>query len=111
MQTIDYTDAVETNGLVNPEEYHKTDRSTVVTLDDPRLAKINRLRLLTSPGFPMWDVSYCHGVLAGGTPVTVQLPWSQFSKRSLARDLIRMCKESGRYGKGLDIFHAVSTVR
>ena len=48
---------------------------------DPLLAKIVRLRLLSDPGFPSWDVSYCYGVLKDGTKVTVQLPFNQIPKR------------------------------
>lgn len=75
-----------------------------VWLGDPRLARIARLRLLSDPGFPFWDVSYCYGILKDGTRVRVTLPVGQFSKRNLKGDLIAMCKQVGVYGKGLGLF-------
>lgn len=74
-----------------------------VDLDDERLAKITRLRLVTDPGFPMYDVSYCYGVLKDGTNVRVRLPRHQFSKRNLTGALIEMCKEAKVYAKGLGL--------
>ena len=110
--TTEYAAKYETNGLTDAAAYHATDRKMQVTLDDPRLATITRLRLLTDPGFPYWDLSYCHGRLDNGTEVTVILPWYQFSKKNgLNRELIAMCSEAGVYGKGLDIFNAVSILR
>ena len=74
-----------------------------VGLADPRLARIARLRLLSDPGFPVWDVSYCYGELKDGTKVRVQLPWGQFGKRTLKRDLIKMATEAGVFAKGLGL--------
>ena len=70
---------------------------------DPTLVQINRLRLISDPGFPMWDLSYCYGTLANGDRVRVHLPQHQFSKRNLKRDLVEMCKSCGVYGKGIGI--------
>jgi hypothetical protein len=75
-----------------------------VALADPRLARIFRLRLVSDPGFPFWDLSYCFGRLKDGTVVRVQLPEYQFPKRELTASLLRMCREAGVYGKGLGIF-------
>jgi len=72
-----------------------------VDLTDSRLARITRLRLVSDPGFPMWDLSYCYGQLRDGTHVRVQLPWYQFSKRHLRRDLVRMAIEAGVHAKRL----------
>jgi hypothetical protein len=74
-----------------------------VNLDDKRLARITRLRLVTDPGFPMYDVSYCYGELKDGSPVRVRLPWHQFSRRNLKGDLIAMSKEARVYAKGLGL--------
>jgi hypothetical protein len=74
-----------------------------VDLTDRRLVRITRLRLVTDPGFPLWDLSYCYGQLNDGTNVRVTLPWHQFSRRYLKRDLVQMCKEAGVYGKKLGI--------
>lgn len=110
--TADYAAANETNGLVDHAAYHSTDRRLQVTLDDPRLARVTRLRLLTDPGFPVWELSYCHGALKDGTEVTVDLPWFSFSKRKgLTREIVTMCKEAGVYAKGIGILDAISTLR
>jgi len=79
--------------------------SETVDLTDSRLAKITRLRMVTDPGFPKLDVSYCYGELKDGTPVRVRLPWSQFSKRNLKGDLIEMARESKVYAKGLGLLN------
>ena len=79
------------------------DYANPVDLADRALVRITRLRLLTDPGCPVYDVSYCYGALADGTPVLVRLPEYQFPKRGVQRALVAMCKEAGRYGKGLGI--------
>ena len=98
---------VETNGM-NPEvaELRSAVHASGLTVDleDPRLVRITRLRLVTDRGFPVWDLSYCYGRLSDGTNVRVNLPQHQFSKRELNRDLLLMCKAAGRYGKALGIF-------
>lgn len=80
------------------------DIGETVDLADPRLARIARLRLLSDPGFPFWDVSYCYGVLKDGSRVRVRLTRHQFSKRALKAELIDMCREAGVFGKGLGLF-------
>lgn len=96
---------VETNSL--PDGYHEDVTAKLdgyVMLDDPELARIVRLRLVTDPGFPFFDLSYCHGQLKDGTYVRVELDRYQFSKRNLNRELIDMCKRAGVYGKALGLF-------
>jgi hypothetical protein len=85
--------------------------------DNPRLARITRLRLLSDPGFPMWDVSYCHGQLDDGTYVDVDLPFSQLAKTpgrwgtgALQKDIIRHARRDKVYAKGLGVFNAISTL-
>lgn len=102
--------AIETNGIEDHAAYFAVDRSETVGLNDPRLARITRLRLLTDAGFPYWDLSYCHGRLKDGTEVRVSLPEWQFRKSNLRGDLLAMCKRAGVYGKGLGIFDALSQV-
>jgi hypothetical protein len=99
--------AIETNGINDEvravrERVHAS--GVTVDLADKRLVRITRLRLVSDPGFPMWDLSYCYGRLADGTDVSVRLPEHQFPKRDLNAALIAMCKGAGRYGKGLGIF-------
>jgi hypothetical protein len=95
---------LESNPITDEIRTIRDEISETVEFNDPRLNRIVRLRLVSDPGFPVWDLSYCYGVLTNGDYVRVELPWYQFSKRNLQRDLITMCKESGVYGKGLGLF-------
>ena len=52
----------ETNPLWTSEVTHETIEEHV-RLGDPRLERIVRLRLLTEPGYPYFDISYVYGVL------------------------------------------------
>ena len=98
---------------INPQtEAHIAAREAIdhkqpVDLTDPRLARITRLRLVSDPGFPYWDVSYCYGELKDGTPVRVDLPEYQFSRGrarpTLKMHMVRMCQEHGLYAKGLGL--------
>lgn len=103
--------ARETSPLSESGMAH-TDYTGAETLDleDPRLVRITRLRLLSDPGFPFWDVSYCYGTTADGAPVRVSLPVRQFPKSGLTRALVQMAKDAGRYGKGMGLLDAVSTL-
>lgn len=96
--------AWESNGLTDPDSYFSEPRIDV-DLTDKELAKITRLRLISDPGFPVWDVSYCHGELKDGTKVRVQLPRHQFKKKWLKNDLVSMCKEAGVFAKGLGLLN------
>jgi hypothetical protein len=79
--------------------------------DDSRLARITRLRLLSDPGFPVWDVSYCYGETKDGHPCRVILPFDQLPKRNRARAIIEHAQRDGVYAKGLGIFDSISTLQ
>lgn len=79
------------------------DHKISVDLDDPRLGRITRLRLVTDSGFPFYDVSYCYGTLKDGTHVRVSLPVFQFPRKGLTGALIEMCREAHVYAKGLGL--------
>ena len=103
--------ANETNPL--PKHYHDevTHKITdTVDWNDKRLARIIRLRLLSDPGFPVWDVSYCHGVLKDGTLVDVELPFDQLPKRGMRAAIVQYAKADGVYAVGLGIWGAISTL-
>lgn len=102
--------AHETNGLSNGKEYHAVERDMLVAWTDPRLKKVTRLRMVSDPGFPMWDVTYCHGVLKDGTPVRVELPFSQIPKKGMMRFIIGHATRDKVYAKGLGVFEAISTL-
>jgi hypothetical protein len=87
--TTHYAD--ETNGLINGQAYHDShhvNHAGTIPWTDRRLKQITRLRLLTDPGYPSWDVSYCHGVLHDGRTCDVELPFSDLPKRGMWRAII-----------------------
>jgi hypothetical protein len=94
---------IETNPINDDIRAIREAIDHTVDLNDPQLVRVTRLRLVSDPGFPMWDLSYCYGELKGGVPVRVRLPWHQFSRRYLKRDLVLMCKEAHVYAKGLGL--------
>lgn len=102
-------DIGESAGLVNGVAYHKA-RSGAETVDwsTPGL-RVTRFRLLSDPGLPWWDVSYCHGRL-NGKDVDVELPFSQLPKRGWRAEVVRLAKKEGIYAKGLGILDNVSTL-
>lgn len=93
----------ESNGITGEVRAVREAIEETVNLTDRRLARITRLRLVTDPGFPAYDVSYCYGELKTGEPVRVRLPHGQFPKRNLTGALIEMCKDAGVYAKGLGL--------
>lgn len=101
--------ANETNGLIEPTAYHDTVTRRItrrVPWTEPGL-RVTRLRLLTDPGFPMWDVSYCHGQI-GEEPVEVELPFDQLPKRGLGRAIVEHAKRDGVHARELGVFDAIS---
>lgn len=112
--TVDRPAVGEVNGLVNGIAYHnerhnQNDGVDEVDWTEPGLV-ITRLRLLSDPGFPAWDVSYCHGML-DGRHVDVRLPFSQltkYGKGGVKAALYNEAKKTGKFIKGL--FNAISTL-
>ena len=103
----------ETNPLRDPSSYHKEEITESVEWTDPRLGRIVRLRLLSDPGFPLWDVSYCHGILKDGSKGSVELPFDQLRKGgrgSVSKQIIAYAKKDGVYAKGLGVLTAVSSL-
>lgn len=106
----------ETNNirdLFTPEEQRAQLKSVFdsppVDWTEPQLKTITRLRLLSEPGTPFWDVSYCWGVLKDGTAVRVNLPFDQLSKRqTITAQILYWAKKDHVFAKGLGIFEAIS---
>ena len=98
------------NKDMQDEFLHSGKCNETVSWDDPRLAKIERLRLLTDPGFPMYDVSYCWGRLKDGTPVRVSLPFFQLEKRYWKTEIVKWAKRDGVHAKRLGVFDAISSL-
>lgn len=114
VNTADRPEVGETNGLLDGISYHEERHSQedgIETVDwDVDGLEITRLRLLSDPGFPLWDVSYCHGVL-DGRHVDVRLPFSQlpkYGKGGYKAELYKEAKATGKFIKGL--FSSVSTL-
>ena len=92
-----------------PQGYHdavtREIRERVYWTDD-RLARIVRFRLLSDPGFPLWDVSYCHGQLKDGAYVEVELPFDQLPRRGWKRALVQWAKKEKVFAQRLGFFRA-----
>lgn len=94
--------AYEINGLEDPQSVIDSLTGTVYWTD-PQLDRVFRLRLLTDPGFPFYDVSYCYGTLKDGRNVRVSLPFHQLRKKAWKADIIEHAKREGVYAKRLGL--------
>lgn len=105
----------ERAGLVDGLAYHRErheQEGGVATVDwaTPGL-RITRLRLLSDPGYPAWDVSYCHGIL-DGRHVDVALPFSELRKyrASISRQIVEHAIRAGISARRTGILGAISTL-
>ncbi|MGE0698017.1 MAG: hypothetical protein AB7O57_02880 [Hyphomicrobiaceae bacterium] len=108
----DRPDVGERNGLADARAYHAERHAQQairrVCWTTPGL-RVTRLRLLSDPGFPAWDVSYCHGMI-GSEHVDVDLPFDQLAKRGIARQIVNYAKQDGVHAKSLGILDCISTL-
>lgn len=102
--------ATQTNGLVNPNEYHDlVDYSRSLTLAEVKAAggKITRVRLLTeviSGWGRVADVSYIHATLANGDVVPVQNGLDNLTPlRKMKGEMIKWAAREGVFAKGLGL--------
>ena len=94
----------ETNPLWMSEATHENvDYSIDTYLGDPEIARVVRLRLLTEPGYPYYDVSYCYVQMKDGRYARLGGHIPTLSKRFLKRDLIEWAREAKVYAKGLGL--------
>jgi hypothetical protein len=101
--------AREVNGLVDGPAYHAARRGApTVDWTAPGLT-ITRLRLLSDPGCPVWDVSYCHGVL-NGEDVDVRLPFNQLPKHQTRAAIVAHARRAKVYALELGILTNISTL-
>ena len=98
--------AVETNPLV--EKYEVC--PIRVDWSHPDLESVVRLRLVSDPGFPAWDVTYCHGKLKDGRIVHVLLPFNQLPRKGMRRAIVKHAQKCGVFAKKLRIFDNISTL-
>lgn len=80
--------------------YHKQ-FDGVETLDwtSPRLKGITRMRLLSDPGLPFWDVAYVDGETTDGQLCKVQVPFSQLPYSANGKAMWRVMYEHGNRDK------------
>ena len=101
----------EVNGLSDGLGYHKERNSSpekIQTVDwTVSGLEITRLRFLTDPYSPVYDVSYVHGIL-NGKHVNVRVPFDQLPKRGMKSALFSEAKMTGKFIKGL--FNSISTL-
>lgn len=71
--------------------------------------RVFRLRLLSDPGFPFYDVSYCYGTV-NDEPVRVALPFDQLPRRGLQRAIVAHAKRDGVFARGIGILDNISTL-
>jgi hypothetical protein len=94
----------ETNPIWASESTHENvDFEEYVTLSDPRLARITRVRLLTEPGYPYYDISYIYGVLKDGRHIRLADAPMHLSRRAPKADLIAWAKAEKVFAKGLGL--------
>ena len=106
---VDRRDVGEVNGLVDGPAYHR-ERNCVGTVPwNTKGLRVTRLRLLSDPGLPWWDVSYCHGRL-DGEDVDVELPFDQLPKFKMRTAIVNYAKKEGVFARGLGILDNISTL-
>jgi len=94
----------ETNPVSGDDQnIHLQPGVRMVRWTEPGL-RITRLRLLSDPGFPLWDVSYCWGFI-GQEPVMVSLPFTQLPKRSVCAAILKEAIADGVNAKRLGLFN------
>ena len=107
---VDRPEVGEVNGLVDGISYHN-ERHKQKNIEKVSWVteglEITRLRLLSDPGYPAYDVSYCHGIL-DGQHVNVELPFSELPKYKMRSFLYKEAKKTGCFIKGL--FSSISTL-
>ncbi|HYQ62540.1 hypothetical protein [Actinophytocola sp.] len=94
----------------------RAEAKMTVGLGHPDLVEVTRLRLLSDPGCPFWDISYCYGLLKSdadhpaGVPVRVDLGVYQLPKRGFRRTLVELAQANNVYAKGIGLLDNISTL-
>jgi hypothetical protein len=85
----------ETNNLADTGIRHEDTTNVTLDWNDPELAAIIRIRFLSDPGFPMFDVSYALGRTTDGDQCRVRLPRGQYGKRTYLSELYADARADG----------------
>ena len=111
MELVNRPDVGEVNGLADAAKYHAEVTSKMIRDVEwtEKGLMVTRFRLVSDPGFPLWDVSYCHGIL-NGEPVNVVLPFSQLPKKNMRSAIVKAAIRDGVYARGLGILDNISTL-
>ena len=113
MHMVDRPSIGEVNGLPygQGQQYHdQWANARMVYWSEPHL-RVVRFRLLSDPGLPFWDVSYCYGVLCHTQEhVRVELPFSQLPKRGWKREVVQHAIRDGVHAGRLGLFDNASTL-
>jgi hypothetical protein len=102
---IDINNLQRDHGLTGHDYHGQFAGAPLVDWTEPGLY-ITRLRLIGDHG--ILDVSYCHGRLADGTLVRVELPFDQLPLRGARRVIVHHAKKDKVYATGLGIFDNLS---
>lgn len=98
------TTPYETNNIQDSAVQHSDiDHSRTLSLGDPDLKAIRRLRLLTDPGYPVWEISYCYGETKAGDLVRVDLGIYTLPKGNIKGALIQAARQAGVHAKTLHL--------
>jgi hypothetical protein len=81
----------------------------------PRFARFLRVRLLSDPGYPNWDLSYAFAEMIDGSIVRLfadDVPGGRygFRKRSWKKDAVEEAKRWKVFLKRTEFFDAISTL-
>lgn len=94
----------ETNPLWSSEATHENvDFDIHVTLGSPEVARVVRLRLLTDPGYPFFDISYCYVLLKDGRYARLSDTPMSLPRKGLKGALIQWAREEGVNAKALGL--------
>ena len=113
-----YEPRINENELADGHAYHAEKIQATVNWSTKGLHDVC-LRLLSDPGFPYWDVSYCVGYLGKGFDykVRVSLPFGQIPKGtdknrvSTKMWLVEEARNHGVYAKGIGLLDGLSRVQ
>lgn len=88
--------AIEYNTLPGAN-YHDIERETVSWYDLKKSDRLiaERIRILTDPGFPWFDISYFHLWINGKPSEIRDFPVDQLPRRTYKKILIEECKKQG----------------
>lgn len=100
----------ETNPM--PSGYHDEDLEYInweilKTMTQTIVAE--RIRFVSNPGFPWWDLSYFHVRIDGKRYGIIGTPFYQIGKKTFKTDLYKILKDEGIFIK--DFFASISKMQ